>query len=355
MHACLLPLLVAGTVITEPTPPTATPPSIATPPPHISPAPSTPSGTSASVVNSSTITGPVLMEPLHAAPGPFAPDWLGDCCTSPPSRGFLESDHAFPGFIGPISNPILSKDPRSLTEARALFIHNVVDASNPVGLDTFQAYALQVRLALTERLAFIADKDGYAVLNDRMGDSNDGWLNVAAGLKYAFVRDVEQQMLLTGGFMYEIPNGEADVFQGQGDGLFTVFSTFGKEVAQHNHFLATVGYQFPLDGNQNASFWYTSLHVDRHIGRGFYPLLELNWFHYTSGGDRGIPGAIGDGDGLINIGTDDLSGNDLVTMAVGLKAVRTRHCEIGTAWEFPLSPRHDLINNRLTVELILRY
>ena len=37
------------------------------------------------------------------------------------TRGLLESDRAFPNFIGPISNPILTKDPRSLTELRPLF------------------------------------------------------------------------------------------------------------------------------------------------------------------------------------------------------------------------------------------
>jgi len=81
----------------------------------------------------------------------------------------------------------------------------------------------------------------------------------------------------------------------------------------------------------------------------------LNWYHWLSSGDRGLPPSLGEGDGLLNLGTSGVAGNDLVTAAVGLKARLNTATELGTAWEFPISNRHDLINNRLTVELIFRY
>lgn len=293
--------------------------------------------------------------PVQAIVGTPAAPGCGDLAACCESRGFLQSDRAFPNFIGPISNPILAKDPRSLTEARLLFINNVIPGDSPLTGGDFQAYAMQVRLALTERLTFIADKDGYAVFNPARAPRSDGWLNLAAGLKYTLVRDVENQFLVAGGFMFEPQTGEASVFQSHGDGLFTFFGTVGKEFGCVNHVIFNAGYQVPVTADENSSFFYTQLHFDRQMWGWFYPLLEVNWYHYTAGGERGLPPALGEGDGLVNLGTSGVAGNDLVTMAVGAKARINCRAEIGAAWEFPVSNRKDLIDNRLTCELILRY
>ena len=272
----------------------------------------------------------------------------------PAPRRRFESDRAFEGFIGPITNPIFSKDPRSLTEARLLFIHNNIPGDHPLGPGDFQAYAMQVRVALTERLTLIADKDGYAVIHPGGGGAQDGWLNLGIGLKYVFIRDVERQFLVSGGIMFEPQTGEAEVFQSHGDGIFSFFLTSGKELGGCNHLLGTIGYQVPVNSNQNSSSYFASIHLDRQIGR-FYPLVELNWLHWVAGGDRGLPPILGEGDGLLNLGTSGVAGNDLVTFAVGGKFKLSPHAELGAAWEFPISNRRDLLDNRLTVELILRY
>ena len=54
---------------------------------------------------------PLNLAPL-TAPAPAEARVPISIDDAPVSRGFLESDRAFPGFIGPISNPVLSKDPR---------------------------------------------------------------------------------------------------------------------------------------------------------------------------------------------------------------------------------------------------
>lgn len=271
-------------------------------------------------------------------------------------RPMFLSDHAFDNFIGPVSNPVLSKDARSLTEARFLFVGNKIDPQHPFGSGDFQAYGLQLRLALTERLTLIADKDGYAVINPEKGSGQrEGWLDLAAGLKYAFIRDVENQFLLTGGFMYEIPSGSGEVFQDHGDGIFTFFASTGKEFDSDTHWLNTVGYHVPVDGDANSSMIYWSTHLDRQYFGWLYPLIEANWYHYVSGGNRGLPSVLGEGDGLINLGTSGVAGNDLVTLAAGAKAKLRQNVEFGAVWEFPVSPRHDLLNNRVTAELIFRY
>lgn len=271
-------------------------------------------------------------------------------------RGLFQSDHDFPSFIGPITSPVLSKDPRSLTELRGLFINNWFPNSHPVFAGgNAQVYAAQARVALTDRLTFIADKDGIANINAKGIPSQTGFLDVAAGLKYTFLRDVETQTLGAAGFMYEIPSGEAKVFQNHGAGVWTVFGVFGQGFDSDIHVLANVAYQFGQNSRDNSSFFFTQIHVDKGFGGWLYPLAEVNWYQYASGGNRGLPAAVGEGDGLINLGTSGVGGNTLVTAALGLKAKLSRNLEFGAAWETPLTSRKDLLLNRLVAEVILRY
>jgi hypothetical protein len=81
----------------------------------------------------------------------------------------------------------------------------------------------------------------------------------------------------------------------------------------------------------------------------------VNWFYYTSGGDRGLPKALGELDGLINLGTTGMGGRELVTTAVGMKARLSQHLDTGVAWEVPVTEPHFFLNNRLLAEVILRY
>lgn len=270
-----------------------------------------------------------------------------------PSRGLFESDRAFCGFIGPISNPILAKDPRSLTELRGLFVNNWFPEGNSVlGGGELQAYGLQARLALTDRLSFIADKDGYASLHARNLPHQNGWLNINAGLKYLLVRDVENQTLWSVGATYEPPTGESKVFQRIGSGLVTAFTTFGQEFGD-THVLLNGGYQFGLKEGNYSDFLYGQIHVDRRFFGWLYPLAEFNFFGYTSGG-RNFPAGLGEGDGLINFGTNGRAGRTFVTFAVGLKAQVTRNLDVGVAWDTPLGDKN-ITSQRLLVEAIFRY
>lgn len=287
------------------------------------------------------------------APPPAEAPGMGELCASA-TRGLFRSDREFEGFIDPISNPVLSKDPRSSTYARFLFVNNSIPASHPLGGGDIQAYGLQVNVALNERLTFIADKDGIARIAPRNGPSTTGFLNVAAGFKYTFLRDVETQTLAAVGLMYEIPTGEAKVQQNQGAGSLVPFLTVGKEVNKNWHIMNTLGYYVPLHAPNGSSFLYDSLHIDRQVFGWLYPLAEFNWFWYTSGGRR-LPTAFGEGDGLINFGTRGQAGAHLVTAAFGAKAIVCPHLTIGAAFEVPLSNRHDILNQRFLFQVTARY
>lgn len=293
--------------------------------------------------------------PVSELFSPWCSSLAEGALTAEPQRRPFESDRAFDNFIGPVSNPINTKDPRSLTEGRILFIQNHIPTGNPLGSGDFQVYAFQVRVALSDRLSFIADKDGYALIKAKNLGQKNGFLNIAAGFKYAFVRDVESQTLFNAGFMFEPQTGEADAFSSNGDGLFTVFGTYGKEFGKCNHLLLNAGYQFPVDSAENSSYYYAQVHLDRQVFGWLYPLVELNWIHHTQGGRRGLPPTLGEGDGLLNLGTSGVAGNDFVTAAAGLKAKICRNLDTGVAVEAPISNRKDLMSNRIFGELILRY
>ena len=85
-----------------------------------------------------------------------------------------------------------------------------------------------------------------------------------------------------------------------------------------------------------------------------YAVAEVNWYNWTDSGDNAvIPGV--EGLDLINFGMTDVTGNDIVTGALGAKFKPSGNMELGVAWEVPLTDRRDIIDNRLTVDVILRY
>jgi hypothetical protein len=118
--------------------------------------------------------------------------------------------------------------------------------------------------------------------------------------------------------------------------------------------LTATGFVVPSDHNQENTFMYWSNHLDKRIGESrFYALSELNWYNFTRSGNA-FPAAIEGGD-LFNLGSVDIAGNDIVTNAYGVKYKPNRNLETGVAWEFPLTERRGVMDNRLTVDLILRY
>ena len=89
-------------------------------------------------------------------------------------------------YVPAISNPLFNETPYITTELRPLYLHNEI----PTGFVThgghIDAGAVEARIALTDRLGFIAPKDGYAHLhfNKALKDTT-GFENIAFGLKYA--------------------------------------------------------------------------------------------------------------------------------------------------------------------------
>jgi len=260
------------------------------------------------------------------------------------------SDHCFDEFISPMTNPVFFEDPRTLTEARVIFINHRTPtlAGNPSA--AVRLYAMQVRAALTQRLSLIATKDGFITSDSPLVD--DGWADINIGLKYNLFRDPWSQSVLSAGVTYELPVGSTRTLQGNGDGEFNVFLSGMTEVDGF-HLISAAGVRLPSDEDDENQVFYWSNHVDRELFGGVYALAEVNWYHWMSSGTA-FPLPVEGGD-LFNLGSAGVTGNNIVTGAFGAKYKPNGNLELGVAWEVPLTERRGLLDNRLTVDCIFRY
>ncbi len=264
---------------------------------------------------------------------------------------FRDTEPCFDDFISPMTNPVFFEDPRNVTELRGIFLQHHVP-TGALGGD-IQLYALQIRARLTDRLSLIAAKDGFVVSSNPL--IQDGWADVDIGFKYALYRDAKNQRLLSGGVVYDLPVGSPRTQQGRGDGEFHLFLSGGTQLCDCAHWISGFGGLIPVDDDANSSFIYWSNHFDYQVRRGWYAVTEFNWFHYVQDGDDrlGLTGL--EGGDLFNLGSAGIEGNSIVTGALGVKYKPNRKTEVGLAWEIPLTDRQDVLENRLTADLILRY
>lgn len=271
------------------------------------------------------------------------------------------SERCFDDFISPMINFVYFEDPRTLTELRPIFLSHQVPNTIGAGVSaggSIQLFALQFRLALSDRLSLIAVKDGYII--DNTSGALDtllasGWADITAGLKYNLIRDTCRGTLVSAGFTYEIPLGSEQSLQSVGDGEFHIFASAGQRLADGNaHFLSSVGYRFPVDNNVQVSALHWSNHFDVRLTDRLYAFTEAAWWHWTDDADVGLPLGVG-GQDLFNLPSTNVAGNDLVTQNVGLKFKPRRNVEAGIAYEFPVTGFKDVIENRVQVDLALRF
>ncbi len=270
--------------------------------------------------------------------------------------GFLSGLRGFEHFYDPIGNPLYFESPFNTTGMRLLYLHHDFPDGSQLGGGDVNIYALQIRMALTERLGFIATKDGYSDLNARILPNAEGWNDFAIGLKYAFWVDRDADWVMTGGLRWEWDNGDQDILQG-GDQELSPFISFAKGFDQL-HLLGNVTGRIPANGNRGNSILQWDLHADYEIAPealpGFAPVLEIHGLHYLSDGDH-LPLSVGGLD-YTNLGSTDVSGSGVVSAGIGFRWKLTPHVSIGSTWEFPMTnPDHDIMGNRLTADLTLAW
>ena len=271
-------------------------------------------------------------------------------------RGSLgEGGHS--RYVPPLTNPIFNETPYITTEARAIYFHHELPDDFVTGGGNVDLGALQLRLALTERLGFIATKDGYADFDfDSVLPDEDGFANIAFGFKYAVFSQPEDEAILTAGLRYEIPINDLESggieLQGDGDGFFNPFitgaTTFGDLGLQ-----ASIGANVAVDQDADTSILHYSLHADYEVLPGLFPLVEINGFTPIDNGNR-LTGALGDLDGVdvLNFGSSDRG--TTVTVGGGLRYRINDHVQLGAGAETPITDKDDTIfDYRVYFDLVL--
>lgn len=270
----------------------------------------------------------------------------------------------------PISNPTLFDLALPGTNVHPIFAyHRLPNTVNtrlgPVALGgDVQVYALQFEIALNERLSIVATKDGYIDMNfDNTLTDQSGFANLGAGLKYAFILDPVSRTAVSATATLELPTGNSDVLQGEGDGAINLILN-GLKLVDNWQFAGSVGLQLPFSNEQSTSS-FVSAHASYEVSKWFIPLVEMNWFHVLDAGNGvgnfpahlggALPGALDfEGGDLFNIGAVNSTRNrDLVTMALGFRSHLTDSVNVGVAYEMPLTNRNNsLIDDRFTIDLI---
>ena len=238
----------------------------------------------------------------------------------------------------------------------------------PLGGDA-QIYAAQIEVALNRKFSFVAAKDGYVSFNPdgALFADAEGFADLALGIKHAVLRNDEKELALGYKVIVELPTGDDDVFQGNGSGNVTPAFTFLKLWDSNVQFAGNIGVTIPLDDDEESMMFMQSYHLSMAIAERFFPLVELNHyhvleaangsFHFNSQAGGAVPAvALFDGDGLINVGSSQADGADLVTLAFGARGRILDNLDVGAAYEFPLTDEEEsLYDSRFTVDIELRF
>ena len=277
-------------------------------------------------------------------------------------KAWLCSDHEFDNFISPVTNPFLFEDPRSLTEIRPILIYQKIPSDQPL-LQGGSAWFLgtQARLSFTDRLSVTMNKiglqsfnpSGSSTLNSQYGLS-EFWI----GPKYTVIRDPESHTLLAAGALFQIPLGSDKVYQDTGNLSIVPYVSYAQSLLGTKigclNFMANTGYAISTN-SQRSDYFYASAHFDFDVANAhrFYPLLEFNYFVYTTDG-QARPGFGAEGRDLANIGTN-AKGSNLMTWAFGARWKVTESAQLGAAFELPMFGNRDLFQYRFTVDFIIRF
>lgn len=288
----------------------------------------------------------------------------------------------YEGFTPPSSMPYLFEDPFITTGASAhLLWHDFPWDSVFRGGDLYVA-ALQLRLAITDRLAFIATKDGYAWLrpgSHSQIEADDGFFDIAAGFKYALIESEENEFILTPSFRLDLPVGNGDLFSGNGGGVAIPAVSAAKGLGPIN-LIGSFGGRLPFDMDKESTSIYYNLHADVDLLEFLIPFVEFNGTTWTKSGNgrenvrtksfgsvdlktaQDVLYAAGvtdehrfEGLDVVNLGSTGVSGTTVLSLAVGGRVPLGEHVSFGAYYEFPISTRKGIFEQRIAGNLHFEY
>lgn len=276
---------------------------------------------------------------------------------TPASRapdGFLTGLTGFEDFHEPIGQPLYFESPFNDTGLRFLYLRHNFDRDSVLQGGNVTVYALQARLALTERLALIATKDGYSELETGLLGEDEGWNDIAAGLKYSLLVDRDNDRVVTAGLRYQAENGHRGILQGGVD----EFSPFvsGAQGFGRAHVIGGMTLRVPTDRNDGNVVGHWDLHFDYDVNPGaqavLAPTLEVHGVHYLDDGALAVP--VGGLD-YTNLGSQPKE--SFVSWAsIGTRLEIIQKYELGFLYEFALTDSaDDIMRDRFTIDFFVRW
>ncbi|MEE9297343.1 MAG: hypothetical protein V3W34_20585 [Phycisphaerae bacterium] len=267
--------------------------------------------------------------------------------------GFLTGLSGYEDFVMPVGMFLYFEDPFITTDIRLEYVYHDIPDRSVLGGGQVHVVAAQIRVALTERLAFLATKDGYSWVDSNITPAGDGWNDIAIGLKYAIHSDPQNHFLVSSGLRWEWANGSTDAFQGGDSQEISPFIAMAKGWDKW-HFLGTLSGRIPTDrSDANASVLW-NMHLDYELTDTFRPLVELHGIHWVSNADL-LPLSTDYLD-VGSLGASKASGRDFFSAGIGFRWQAMDNVSIGLTYEFPLESRSShLMQQRVTFNTVISF
>ncbi len=286
-----------------------------------------------------------------------------------------ERSGRFDGFEMPIVAPYLFEDPFITTNAVPYFLWHDFPEQSVFDGGALYAAALQLRVALTDRVAIIATKDGYVW--NRNGnpllEDSQGEMNLAAGLKVALWQDREAGQIVSGVLRIEAPTGSSDQYQGYGSGM-VLPSLTGALRTGPVRWMGDFGAQIPFDGSELSTSLFYHLYAGLDLTPWVQPFAQLSGLRWVSSGDGELPirlknggtldlntvqTALGtgpfEGADVMNLGSQGVAGLDLLTAAIGVHVPLAEHVTFSVAYERPITHPTGIFQQRITSAVVLEF
>ncbi|MDP4610453.1 MAG: hypothetical protein NWT02_04645 [Opitutales bacterium] len=255
-------------------------------------------------------------------------------------------------FVRPMTGPYFHEDAFITTDLRAWYLQHNFDSDTLGSNADVTVAALQVRIALTESLQLVAYKDGYTEFDNAalVGD-NEGFNDIGAGIKWAFIQDWENNFHMAAGIGYEFGLGDKDVLQETNE--LRLWLSWAKGFDKL-HLGATANLILSEDDSDgfagNSDMVTVHLHADYYLTEWLSPVVELNGY-LAQDAAPGLPIS-----GVDAVSLPGGEANDTYTIAVGAE-VRP-FCEnfgLRLAYETELTDNVSLFGDRWTLSAVYEF
>ncbi len=249
--------------------------------------------------------------------------------------------------VHPLTSPYYHEDAFVTSDVRAWYVRHEFPNNSPIGGGDATVFAVQARVAITESWQLVAYKDGFIDIDSGAVDES-GVNDLAAGIKWAFLQDWENDTHAALGVGYEVGLGGDDVLQD--DEEIRVWASWNQGWDRF-HLGVNVNAMFPVGsedalGDSERLSWH--VHADYYANEQWSPVLEVNGYQTLENGDNTpLPFS---GVDVANLGAGD--GEDVVTAGYGFEFRPQEDLALRVAHESPLTDNEDLFGHRWTLSAV---